>query len=164
MEGLNHLFVLTHAQKILWRLSQSNNCDSKKRHDQDQCPPGEEAIPPTPVVSLGAGHCIYTAIPPLRDQESPADESCNSLTKAPPTCKKCQKPLLVTGEILEENGCVHDQIASPTEAQKGDEERETGPTWHGTGNDAAYGAHEERDVEGVLAANYIGTEPPEEGA
>lgn len=164
MKRLDHLLIFTHSQKVLWRLSESNNGYSQDRHDKNQGSSGEKAIPPAPIVGFGAANSIHAAIPLLRDQESPTNKSSDGLTKPPPTSKECQKPLFVTREVLEEDGRVHDQVTSSAETKKSNEEPESWPAWHGACDYTTYRTHKQRNVKGIFATNNVGAESPEYGA
>lgn len=71
--------------------------------------------------------------------------------------------MLVAGQVLKEDGRVHDEVAASTETEEGNEEAQARPVGHCAGNDAADGADEERDVERILAADDVGAKAPEEG-
>lgn len=162
LESLDHLGIVAEAKQILGRLAQSNDCDTENRHDEDDGATGEEDITPAPVVRLCAGLNV-SAVPFLRNHESPGNETGNGLSKTPPSSEESKEPLLVAREIFKEDGCIQDEIAASTKAKESDEERERRPAGHGTSNNAASGADEEGDVKSPLAADDIGAEAPEKG-
>lgn len=163
LECFHHLGILTKAEEILGRLAQSDHCDSKNRHDKHYSTTGEEHISPAPVVGLGTSINIGT-VPFSRNHETPGNETSDGLSKAPPCCQEGQEPLLIARKILEEDGCVQDEVAASTEAEKGDEECERWPVGHGTSDHAACRADEEGNVKSPFATNDIGAETPENGA
>lgn len=163
LESLDHLGIVAEAKQILGRLTQSEDCDTENRHDEDDGATGEEHIAPAPVVRLGAGLNVC-AVPFLRHHESPGNETGDGLSKTPPSGEESKEPLLVAREIFKEDGCIQDEIAASTKAEESDEERECRPAGHGTSNNAASRADEEGDVKSPLAADDIGAEAPEKGA
>lgn len=163
LECLDQLGLLANSQEVLGRLAQSHDRDAEHGHDEDNRASGEHDISPSPVAVFSARLDIGT-VPLLGHHKSPGDESRHGLANAPPASEKSEQPLLVAGEVLEENGRVHDEIASGAEAEQGYKEAKGGPVGHGTGNDTSARADEEGDVEGVLAANHVGAEAPKQGS
>lgn len=162
LERLDDLGILAQAKKILGRLAQTDDGDAQDGQDEDKSTAGEQDIPPTPVVIAGAGLGVG-AVPLLGGHEAPGDEAGDGLSNSPPASKQGQEPLLLTGEELEKDGGVHDEIAAAAKTEQGDEETKRRPVGHGASDDAARRADQEGDVEGVLSADDVGTKAPEDG-
>ena len=151
--------ILTVSKKVFWRFIEANDGDTEDRHDKHKRTSREKGVAPAPVVCLGAGN--ISTVPLWLRQEAPADEACDGLPKTPPAGQEGHKPLLVTRQKLQEDGGIHDKVATTSEAQQRDKGSKTRPVGHSPGEDTAGGADEERDIEGVLATNDIGAQAPE---
>lgn len=163
LQSLDNLSIVAQAEEVLGCLLQSNNGNSKNRHGKDDGTTSKHDISPAIVVGLGASF-HRGAVPLLRDKETPRNETGDGLANTPPSGEESQKPLLVAGKVFEEDGGIHDKVAAATKTNQSREDTEGCPRRHGTSKDTASGADEEREVEGPLATDDVGTEAPEDGA
>lgn len=161
LQSFHNFGVFTRAEQILGRLLELNDGDSKDGHDQDEGASGKQRISPSPVIGLATRHLIST-VPLGRRQEAPGNEAGDGLTETPPGGHEGNNPLVLAGEVFEEDGGVEDEVAAATKGQQRNEKGETGPVGHGTSDNAGDGANEERDVKRILATNDVGAETPEE--
>lgn len=163
-EVLDQLLILTGSEKILGSLFEPDDEDTCQRHAENQRTASKHGVSPAPIACLGTGRVSFTvggAIPLARHQKAPCNKAGDGLTETPPSCHESHQPLLVAREVFEKDGCIHDKVATTSEAKKGNEEGQTRPVGHSAADDAGDGANEERDVKGILAPNDIGAETPE---
>ena len=113
LQSFHDLGVLTSAKQVLGRLLELDDGDSKDRHDQDEGTSNKQRVSPSPVIGLAAGHLIST-VPLGRRQEAPGNEASDGLTETPPSGHEGDDPLVLAGEVFEEDGGVEDEVAAAT--------------------------------------------------
>lgn len=163
LKGFDDLGVVANAKVVLRGLLESHNGNSGDGHDKDERATGEENVAPAHVFLAGAGDSIGSAVPLGRDEEAPSKETSDGLTKTPPASHEGKHPLLVTGEVLEEDGRVQDEVAATTEGEDGNHGSESRPVGHSASDDTGDRADEQGNVESILAADDIGAGAPEDG-
>jgi hypothetical protein len=161
LQGFNNLGVLALANEEFGRFSELDHKDTREGHHEDECAVGEPDVAPALVVAEGTIGGTGAGV--IR-QESPGEKAGDKLTHAPPGRHEGDHPLVLAGDVLEENGRVEDEVSTTAERRETDEETKDGPVRGGSRNDRKDGGDHEGDVEGELATDYVCREAPEQSA
>jgi len=124
----DHSLVLALSKEEFWSLLESNDCDTGNAHQQDQTTAANPDIAPAHVVrSRTLIRKIGVASIPRIGEQGPSESSREKWRKAPPCRKRGYHPLLVLGQVFEEDGRVEDQVASCAESSEGNEKTKDDP-------------------------------------
>ena len=169
LQRIDNFGVLALADQELGSLFQADDGDSSDAHDKHNCPVGEPHVSPSGVGVPVAGDVLRVWLSQARwagevGEKRPGKETSDELAGAPPARHQGEHPLVLGGQVFEEDGRIQNQIATAAKRRKGDEQSKHDPVWAGAGHDAEDGGDHEGEVERVLAANDIGGETPEQSA